>query len=246
MPLFRCAWCADIALTQLATEQGHQVLFDRLYRQLKASKCDAWEVDEEDEKDEDIFNQSSMGLRNRRHIWLNCERTLKAMESQHAPVRTQAGACSPEMSQLTTSKVVSISTASTSDVTLDVYMVPGLDKKGKLKEIVAHFAADGRMIGIEFQLSNEMLGRLFGNYGTTTSRITVEPGSVIIGTMISFGSLECERRGSGILGFRIVLEGQPLNPAHTLGVWNDQDVIQILHAESGMGIVGITGEFNVG
>lgn len=125
-------------------------------------------------------------------------------------------------------------------------MVPDPDKKGKLKEIVAHFAADGQIIGIEFQLLNETIGRLFGNYGTTTSRIAFEPEHVITGIMISFGSLERERRSSGILGLRILLEGQPLNPAHTLGEWNDRDVMQVLRAESGMEIVGITGEFNVG
>lgn len=114
---FDVPWCADMALDQLAAEQDRRVPFDRLYHRLReASTCDAWEADEKDEEDEDVFNKSSMGLRNRRHIWLNCERTLKAIESRHAAVRNQAGSSSPAMSQLTTtSKVVSISTEARSD-----------------------------------------------------------------------------------------------------------------------------------
>lgn len=244
--LFDLPWCAGIALEQIAATKDRNPPLDRLYRQLKeASQCDCWDAEEGDEEEKAIFDKNSLGLRNRRRIWLNCERTLKAIESRQGAIRDQAGTISPVMSQLTTSKLVSISTKSPPEATLDVYMVPGPDKKGYLKDIIAHFADDDHIIGIEFQLLNEESGRLFGSHGSKTSRITVEAHSAITAIMISFGSLDREQDGTDILGLGIVFEDQPLKPGHVLGAWNDQDVIHILRSGSGMEIVGITGEFNV-
>lgn len=77
---FDVPWCADIILSQIPTAQGGgtanvRVQFDRLLRFLEQFYASpGWESEGE--------NLEFKGLRNRRRIWMNCERILKEMEAQ--------------------------------------------------------------------------------------------------------------------------------------------------------------------
>lgn len=240
-------WCADMVLAQIPSQRSGQMFFNQLLRQLKeASKAGTWGPTKKD-GDKSILTKDSLGLRSRRHVWLNCERILKDIEARHAVVRQQAGSIWTHLRSLTSRKVISVSRPDTHkpDVTSDVYFVPDLDEKGQLTEITAHFARDGHIIGIEFQLSHGNSGRLFGNRSDIVNRIAFALDTPIVAVMLSFGSLQCNQDNSAILGLRMVVEDRPSQPTYTIGAWNDQDVVQVLRAETGTQVIGITGEFNV-
>lgn len=236
-------WCAKTALEQIEKSTIKPPM-DRLYRQIKeSSQSDCWDAFEDEKEEEGIFDRNSMGLKNRRRIWLNCERTLRGIESQQMAVRQQAGIVSPVMSRVTSSRLVSISRQTLPDATLDVYFVPSPDQKGLLKDVITHFAG-GEVIGIEFQLFGEECGRLFGHRGSNVERATIEPGSTIVEIILSFGPNDGDQQDANIRGLGLTFEGQ-MNPTHILGRLNDWDVIQVLRVNPGMEVVGVTGEFNV-
>jgi hypothetical protein len=180
-------------------------------------------------------------------VWLNCERILKDIEARHATVRQQAASIWADLRSLTSRKITSVSQPSEhkSCVTSDSYLLPDPDRKGQLREIIAHFASDGHIVGVEFQLAYESSGRLFGNRSDIVDLVVFNSDAPIIAVMLSFGSLQWNQDKSEIFGLGIVVEDRPSEPAYTIGAWNGQDVIQILRAESGREVIGITGEFNV-
>lgn len=245
---FDVPWCAHMVLAQTTSQRSGQILFNQLLHQLKeASKSGIWTMAENNGGDKSTLTKDSLGLKNRRHVWLNCERILKDIEARQATVRQQAGSIWTGLRSLTSRKVISVSRPSEHrpDVTSDAYLVPDLDKKGQPREITAHLARDGHIVGVEFKLSHESSGRLFGNRSDIVDRTVFDSDMPIVALMISFGSLQRHQDKSAMFSLGIVVEDCPSEPVYTIGAWNGQDVIQILRAESGMEVIGITGEFNV-
>ena len=70
---FDVPWCADMVLSEI--QQRIEVNWSELFRLLK---------EESAIKGYDGDALDYLGLKNRRRIWLNCERIIKDMESQHA------------------------------------------------------------------------------------------------------------------------------------------------------------------
>ncbi|KAJ5831955.1 hypothetical protein N7474_000266 [Penicillium riverlandense] len=237
-----------MVLAQTTSQKGGHIFFNQLLHQLKeASKSGSWALTENIGGDKSTLTKDSPGLKNKRHVWLNCERILEDIEIRHATARQQAGSIWTDLRSLTSRKATSVSRPfeHRPDVTSDAYLIPDLDKKGQLREIIAHFARDGHIVGVEFQLAHEGSGRLFGNRSDIVDLISFNSNTPIIAVMMSFGSLQRNQDKSAMFGLGIVVENRPSEPAYTIGAWNGPDVIQILRAESGMEVIGITGEFNV-
>lgn len=243
---FDVPWCADMVLKQMNSQNHGHVRFNQLLRHvMDASRFGSYEP--EGSGDRRTITKDSLALRNRRHVWLNCERILKDIEARQAIAREQAGPIWTGLRGLTSRKVTSVSRPSTHkpEVTSDVYFVPDLDRKSQLREITAHVARQGHIIGIEFHLSHETSSRLLGNRSDFTDKVTIVPGASVVAVMIFFGSLQQNQDKSAMFGLGLVMEDRPLEPTYTIGSWNDRDVVQILRAESGMEVIGLTGEFNV-
>lgn len=244
---FDVPWCADVVL-QTTSQRSSEVSFDKLLYQLReASKSGAWALSKENLGNESSSTKESLRLKNRRHVWLNCERILDDIESRHAIAQQQESSVWTTLQNMITHKVISVSRPSDHrpKATSDVYVVPDLDRKSRLQEVTAYFTRDGHIIGLQFQISHESSKRLFGTRSDIVDHVTVDSDVPIIAVMISFGSLQENQDKSAMLGLGIVVEGRS-EPTYTIGAWNNQDVIQILRAEPGMEVIGITGEFNVG
>ncbi|KAL4734789.1 hypothetical protein BDV11DRAFT_197444 [Aspergillus similis] len=79
---FDVPWCADIILSQMQTAQRNgtekdRVQFDRLLRFLREFYASPGQ-------EPDCENLDFKGLRNRRRIWMNCERIVREMEVQRS------------------------------------------------------------------------------------------------------------------------------------------------------------------
>lgn len=85
---FDVPWCADIILSQIQTAQRNRtgkgrVQFNRLLRFLR-------EFYTSPGQDHDVEDLGFRGLRNRRRIWMNCERIVREMDNRSLTVGRQS------------------------------------------------------------------------------------------------------------------------------------------------------------
>ncbi|KAJ5812666.1 hypothetical protein N7474_008967 [Penicillium riverlandense] len=250
---FDVPWCADMVLKQVNSQKnkGGYVRFHRLLRDvIDTSRFGAYGPIGRGGKR--TITKDSLALRNRRHVWLNCERILEDIEARQAIAREQAGPIWTGSRGLISRKVASVSHPSTHrpEITSDVYFASYQDRTSQLKGITAHMTHQGHIIGIELHLSHEHSSqphsnRLLGNRGELTDKVTIVSSASVVAVMISFGSIQQNQDQSAMVALSLVVEDRPSEPTYTVGSWNDGDVVQILFADTGMEVIGLTGEFNV-
>ncbi|KAJ5356452.1 hypothetical protein N7517_011061 [Penicillium concentricum] len=242
---FDVPWCAEAAIRLVAQDEKHPFLFDKLLRLIReASEPDELNIFENGIPD--AFVEDWRVLKNLRRIWINCEQIINDVEARHTTVRRQTGSASSQIGNLTSHKTIFVSR--------DFKGMPGAAsvasfvtsavKRHQLTAIIAHLGTGDQIIGIEFQLLDELSGRLFGNSSNSTIKVTLKSQTVITGVCISFGSPELNQNERRIRGLGFVTRESPEKPTHILGRWDEHDVLQILRVQPGMEVGGVTGEFN--
>lgn len=200
------------------------------------------------------MSKENITLKNRRRIWKNCDRIICDIETRHKDIRQKVGGgisripnFNQESQRLRSYKAIAISrdfkeipqAASALDFAGDE------QESGQLTELTAYFGRSEQIIGLEFRLKKKSQGYLLGTESPTASKVTIHPGSVVIGILVSFGTPETNAKERRVRGIGILTSDSPAKPGYILGQLDDTVVLQTMCAEPGMAIVGISPEFNV-
>lgn len=239
-------WCGGEVLAEILRQEINACPFDKLLRLIRETSAPGGGKPDDNDSLVD-FVKDSMTPRNRRRIWINSEQIIRDIEARHAAVRPVNGIVSTQMRKLSSRCTVFV----TRDLgemprpASNVYFVRDIVNKSHLNKIIAYFGADSRLVGVEFPLLDELSAQLFGNRSETTSQITLNSPTVILGVCLSFGSPVLNEKERGIRGIGLITQDSSSKPDFILGTLDDGGIVQILRVQSGQKIVGIAGEFSV-
>ncbi|CEJ55115.1 hypothetical protein PMG11_01390 [Penicillium brasilianum] len=217
-------WCGGEALAEILRQEINAYPFDKLLRLIRETSAPGGGKPDDDDSLVD-FVKDSMTLRNKRRIWINSEQIIRDIEARHTAVRPVNGIVSTQIRKLSSRCTVFV-TRDLGEVpraASTVYFVRDLLNRSHLNKIIAYFGADSRLVGVEFQLLDEISAQLFGNRSETTSQITLDSPTVILVQILRVDpgqevvGIAGEFSDQTITTFSIIIADQYLRPIHSHG-----------------------------